>query len=69
MLSRIDEANFALQPNGHFRFVLLDENPHSDRFQHDSELRWTVSAPLDKKNCLATRAYGSSADDAICILN
>jgi hypothetical protein len=49
MLSRIDEANLVLLPNVDCRFVPLDVNPHSDRFRHDSEFRWTVSARSELK--------------------
>ncbi len=31
------------------RFVLLEVNPHSDRFWHDSEFRWTVSEQSELK--------------------
>ena len=44
MLSRIDEVNLVLLSNEDLRFVLLDVNPHSDRFRHESEFRWTLSA-------------------------
>ena len=49
MLSRIDEANCELLPNVDLRFALLDVNPHSDRFWHDSEFRQTVSARSELK--------------------
>ena len=49
MLSRIDEANLELLPNVDLHFVLLDVNPHSDRFQHDSELKWIFSAHSELK--------------------
>ena len=49
MLSRIDEANFELLPNVHFWCVLLDENAHSERFWHDSELKWIFSAHSELK--------------------
>ena len=57
MLSRIDEANFELLPNVDLRFALLDENPHSDRFRHESEFKWTVSARCEKNSSFASRAY------------
>ncbi len=37
--SRIDEANLELLSNVELRFALLEVNPHSDRFWHDSELK------------------------------
>ncbi len=49
MLSRIDEENLELLPNVDLRFALLEVNPHSDRFRHDSEFRWTVSAQSELK--------------------
>ena len=66
ILSRIDEANLELLPNVDLRFVLLDVNPHSDRFRHDSEFRWTVSARSELKFPVLQRGQMSClAEDAM----
>ncbi len=83
MLSRIDEANFELLPNVDLRFALLEVNSHSDRFWHDSEFRWKVSAQSELKfpvlqqgqmSCLAEDAMMKNElrlmiDRLICSIN
>ena len=63
---KIDEANLELLLNVDLRFVLFDVNPHSDRFWHDLEFRWTVSAQSELKLPVLHQGQMSClADDAM----
>ena len=63
MLWGIDEENFELLPNVDLRFALLEVNSHSDRFWHDSEFRWTVSARSELKFPVLQQRQMSSLEE------